>query len=468
MFDQPEIAVGVFPGQGAYFPGCLDFIGADRELEKLVEQVDRVSAAMLGHHPIAGLRAGEPPSTQQLFADSPDTMQLAIFTTTVATHDALRRRGGAFGALIGHSMGEIAALVAGGALSVEQGASVLCHRIAVLREHATAEGGLVAVGCGRDRMDAVLALLDHAGPVIASDNGPEQVVVSGSADALRRVKAIAAAIGVPATPLLSAYPFHHTMLTTARQALAERLTGLRAAPMHTPVFSPILGRFYRADDDLAAMLSAHLVLPVDFAGTVGRLHRAGARVWVELGAGRALTNVVRSLHPDVTVLTPVTETATTIAEAAAFLVPSSTVAVPPAATVRATPVPPTATPTAPPAPPTATPTAPPAPPAPTPAAATPEVREAAGRSALPRSEIAAQLRAMYAQALEYPEEVFEDAAQLEADLGVDSVKQTELLNRIGQTFALGMRPEGMRIGEYRTFGNVVDLVHGNLASGQVR
>ncbi|MEU7608285.1 acyltransferase domain-containing protein [Micromonospora sp. NPDC049204] len=464
MFDQPEIAVGVFPGQGAYFPGCLDFIGADRELEMLVEQVDRVSAAMLGHHPIAGLRAGEPPSTQQLFADSPDTMQLAIFTTTVATHDALRRRGGAFGALIGHSMGEIAALVAGGALSVEQGASVLCHRIAVLREHATAEGGLVAVGCGRDRMDAVLALLDHAGPVIASDNGPEQVVVSGSADALRRVKAIAAAIGVPATPLLSAYPFHHTMLTTARQALAERLTGLRAAPMHTPVFSPILGRFYRADDDLAAMLSAHLVLPVDFAGTVGRLHRAGARVWVELGAGRALTNVVRSLHPDVTVLTPVTETATTIAEAAAFLVPSSTVAVPPAATVRATPVPPNLTP----APPTATPTAPPAPPAPTPAAATPEVREAAGRSALPRSEIAAQLRAMYAQALEYPEEVFEDAAQLEADLGVDSVKQTELLNRIGQTFALGMRPEGMRIGEYRTFGNVVDLVHGNLASGQVR
>jgi acyl carrier protein len=76
---------------------------------------------------------------------------------------------------------------------------------------------------------------------------------------------------------------------------------------------------------------------------------------------------------------------------------------------------------------------------------------------------------IYAAALEYPEEVFEPSAELEADLGVDSVKQTELMARLGEQFALGPRPEGMRTSDYRTFGKVVDFVSESLAlSGGAR
>ncbi|MEU8280424.1 acyl carrier protein, partial [Microbispora bryophytorum] len=53
----------------------------------------------------------------------------------------------------------------------------------------------------------------------------------------------------------------------------------------------------------------------------------------------------------------------------------------------------------------------------------------------------------------------EDAAELEADLGVDSVKQTEMFAQVAEAFGLGMRPDGFRVADYPTFGAVVDFVH---------
>ncbi|MEV0944276.1 acyl carrier protein, partial [Micromonospora wenchangensis] len=77
---------------------------------------------------------------------------------------------------------------------------------------------------------------------------------------------------------------------------------------------------------------------------------------------------------------------------------------------------------------------------------------------LDRAEVVAAVRALYARVLEYPEEVFEDDAQLEADLGVDSVKQTELFGRVAQLYGVVPPTNGFRIGDHPTFGSVVDLV----------
>jgi [acyl-carrier-protein] S-malonyltransferase len=87
-----------------------------------------------------------------------------------------------------------------------------------------------------------------------------------------------------------------------------------------------------------------------------------------------------------------------------------------------------------------------------------------GAVVLDRAEVAARIRGVYAQVLEYPEEVFEDLAELEADLGVDSVKQTELFGRVAETFGMGIRPDGLRVADYPTFGAVVDFMHGALHS----
>jgi acyl carrier protein len=67
---------------------------------------------------------------------------------------------------------------------------------------------------------------------------------------------------------------------------------------------------------------------------------------------------------------------------------------------------------------------------------------------------------MYAAALEYPEDVFTPDVELEAELGIDSVKQTELLARLGEQYALPPRPADFRLADYNTLGKVVDFVAG--------
>jgi acyl transferase domain-containing protein len=449
-----ELAVGAFPGQGAYYPGCLEGL----EGEAALGEIDAVASRMLGRDLTGTVGGAQPPSIDTLLADAPDVLQLAIFGGSLLVHGALRARGVTFTTLVGHSLGEISALTAAGAFTVREGAEIVCHRIAALREHDTSGGGLVALGCDRERAEQMLALLPEPPARVAVDNGPHQVVVSGAAETLRRITAVAAAIGVPATPLAAAHPFHHPLLAGARDAFAERIAGYRSRGLRTPVFSPILGRFYRDSDDLAALLAAHLVTPVDFGGTVRRLHAAGARIWVEVGAGRALTNLARHAAPDLTVLAPRTPQLDTVAETAAFLTmtaggpaPAAAVAVPQSAAATVAEV--TAAPPARPSPASPPPVDPP-PPA---AGPTPEAAAAPGQ-AIDREQIADRVRGLYATALEYPPEVFEDGAELEAELGVDSVKQTELLTRVGELFQLGPRPEGLRIAELRTFGRVVDFV----------
>jgi acyl carrier protein len=69
--------------------------------------------------------------------------------------------------------------------------------------------------------------------------------------------------------------------------------------------------------------------------------------------------------------------------------------------------------------------------------------------------------AAYAEAMEYPSEVFTETVELEGELGIDSVKQTEILGRIRETYKLPMLPANVRISDFKTMGQIVDLVFAN-------
>ncbi|MEV4014578.1 acyltransferase domain-containing protein [Nonomuraea angiospora] len=422
-------------------------------------------------------RAFSGESAERLLDEAPDVLQLAVFATSTAAFRALADEGARFSVLVGHSLGEIAALVAGGALDVAEGAEILCHRIIALREHDSSGGGLLALGCAMDRAQQILDLLPTSGAVIAVDNGPEQTVVSGPADALRRTSAIADAVGLSATVLRAPHPFHSPLLAAAAQDLGRRLTGYGRRGLGVPVFSPILGRYYRDSDDLGRLLAAHLVTPVRFGAAVERLHRSGVGVWVEVGAGRALTSRVLAAHRAASVHTPLLADVATLRETGRFLAPAATgprtaPTAPTAESPQATSIAeaPHPAPTA--KGPHATITADSTRAVPAAEGAQAASADSLGRAvvpdgraagAQPREAIAARVRDLYATTLEYPEEVFEDHAELEADLGVDSVKRVELMSRLGLLFELGPRPEDLRVSDYRTFGQVVDFVVDSLA-----
>ncbi|WP_371624221.1 acyltransferase domain-containing protein [Streptomyces sp. NBC_01116] len=447
MSRELDTTVALFPGQGAYRAGALKgyWESGDRTVRTTFEEVDAVAKEMIGRAVSPTVFQPSPPSPAALLESAPDVLQLAVFTTAVATHRLLAERGAAPAVHLGHSLGELAALTCAGAWDLTDAAEILCERISVLREHDDSGGVMLALGCDAERAGRIVGLIGDPGLVLAVDNG-SQSVLSGRAGPIATAEALAGQLGITRTRLRSPHPFHHPLLEKARGVLAERLAAFPSRPLDVPVYSPILGRFYRNGDDLARLLALHLVTPVEFGPAVSALHAAGARVFVETGAGRVLGALVEQARPGAYVVAPLAgrdEEAGLAAAAAALrsplargTAPASTVASPVAPAAPVVPV---------------VPAAPVAPVAVTPA---PD-----------RDELSGRVRALYAEAMEYPEEVFTDDVQLEADLGVDSVKQTELLSRLGDRFGLGLPPTGLRVADYDTFGKVVDFVAAGVTDG---
>ncbi|MGR8007767.1 acyltransferase domain-containing protein [Streptomyces hypolithicus] len=450
MNRELDLTVALFPGQGAYRPGTLKGLWerGDDTVRATFEEVDAIAKEKSGRAVSPTVFQPSPPSPATLLETAPDTLQLAVFTTAVATHRLLVERGARAGVHLGHSLGELAALTCAGAYELADATAVLCERIAVVRAHDRSGGGMLALGCSRERAERVIALIGDPDLVFAVDNGARQSVVSGPAGAIDTAAAIAAQLGIAATRLRSPHPFHNPLLADARRQLADRISAFPTRPLTVPVYSPILGRFYRDGDDLAELLALHLVTPVEFGASVAALHTWGARVFVETGAGRVLTALVAEALPGAHVVAPLAgrDDEAGLARAADALrsplagagaVSHRIAADDSAAGIEAD---------------------------------EPDVDAAftvarSAPAAVDRDDVAGRVRALYAEAMEYPEEVFTDDVLLEADLGVDSVKQTELLSRLGERFGLGVPPAGLRVADYDTFGKVVDFVAAGVTEG---
>jgi len=508
-----DICVGFLPGQGGYRPGALSRAWQRREpaVTEVFGQIDEVAVRFTGQPVTGQIFSASPPSLSDMLAGSPDLLQLAIFGQSVVAFRLIEAAGARLSCLVGHSLGEIAALVCAGAYSAGQGAQIICHRSAAVREAAAADGRMLALAADAAKGEEILHLLGSAGLALAVDNGPGQIVISGPVADLQRVATIASAINVAATPLASPAPFHNSVLAPARRELARRISGIAHDSLRIPVYSPILSRQYRDSDDLPSLLGMHLVTPVRFGAAVSRLYEAGARIFVEVGAGSALTGLAAAAYPDITVLRPLSgpDDEAALAQTVTYLAgrPPAPPATPrppaweapaaaqwdsgttrleptPAQVVSWPPVQPTALEPAAvswPAPQAAAPA--PAAAAPWPAsddlpavwaregaadAPAPAARETAASAAaagarVTREEILRGVRALYAEALEYPEDVLTEDAEFEAHLGVDSLKQTEMFTRLSKRYAIPAVPEDVT--DIDTIGKAVDFIYAALTAG---
>ena len=422
----PVQKVVVFPGQGAYQGDVLaDLAQRFPQVRQTFEVLDDV-ATRLGAPPVAAtLLQQRPPSIDELVTDAPEVLQLAIYGVSAAMHRLLADAGHAGDVLTGHSFGEISALVAGGAYTLAEGAEMVLHRNAVLRETAAPGGAMLALGCDVGQAERLLELLGDPWTVVAVENGPLQTVVSGPGDVVDVVTAMARALRWSATLLKAPYAFHSPLLAPLVAPFSARVAHLTPGPLTTPVYSPTLGRYYRPDDDLPKLVARGFVVRVRFSSALQRLHDLGATSFVECGTGHGVTGVVQRCLPAVQAVSGVELLGRATTERPAVTLAS----VPAQAT---------------------------APAAASVAPGTVSVAAAAAGGPASRADLLAEVAAMYAEALEYPVEVFTETVALEADLGIDSVKQTELLARAGERYGLGQRPEGFRLSDHDTLGKVVD------------
>ncbi|MFD5603480.1 acyltransferase domain-containing protein, partial [Streptomyces sp. NPDC127064] len=471
----------LFPGQGG-FDGVALRRAADGypQVRAVFERIDTVTREAHGRELSPTLFRDTPVELAELLKDEPWVSQLAIYGTGLAAHHILTEHGVRPSALMGHSLGEITALVAAGGYSVEDGARIVLSRTAAIAGRDGGTGAMVALAASPARSRHLIALVENERLAVATENHAAQTVLSGPREAIAQVKAIAEHLNIGCAPLDAGFAFHNPALASAAPDFAAAVRGLARGRLDTPVYSPILQRFYDQDESLADRLADHFTLPVRFSSAVAFLHEHGARTFVEAGGRAALTSLVpkslgtadgltvlatlamgrgntlrlsdtlaelrqaglatgdgleslrQYLAPELSAAEFSTFWTTTGHEVAALvnrrLSDFRTALEDGAGAQDSAPVEPGAS--------------------------------AAGVPG--REEVFVTVRGLYAQALEYPEEVFTPGVLLEAELGVDSVKQVELLSRASEHFGLPPRGSDFRLADYETLDKIADLIHHEL------
>ncbi len=231
--------------------------------------------------------------------------QLALFTAGVAAFSALSEPlRELVGAAAGHSIGEYAAAVAAGALTLEDGARLVRIRGELMAEAGkTAPGAMAAVlGLDRSLLEEACAETDGV-VVIANDNSPGQLVISGEADAVARAGEIAKAKGAKrAITLNVSGAFHSPLMREAAAGMGESLRGIQFPTPRFALYMNVTAEPLRDASELPGLLERQLSSPVRWTECVRNMVRDGVDTFVECGVGEVLSGLIRRIEPSVLTL----------------------------------------------------------------------------------------------------------------------------------------------------------------------
>jgi len=195
-------------------------------------------------------------------------------------------------AVVGHSVGEVAAACVAGILTLEQAAKIIVLRGRFMDECHAEGGTMLAVGMSPDEARAVIAKHDRT-VSIAAFNGPRSLTLSGLRSSLEVIAAELESKSIFARFLQVSHPFHHAMMQPAADALKEALGDLTPSAENIPFFSTVTGKRHEGVFCDAGYWSRGVRQPVEFSTAIGAVAEFGTDVWLEIGAHPAL---VRSIQ----------------------------------------------------------------------------------------------------------------------------------------------------------------------------
>ncbi|BBY30729.1 type I polyketide synthase [Mycolicibacterium sediminis] len=268
-------AVWVFSGHGSHWPGMgRELLAAEPVFARVVDEVDEVFATELGFSARAALESGDLGGT--------DRVQALTFAMQVGLAAVLRERGVTPAAVIGHSVGEVAACVVSGVFTLRHGAAVACHRARGFRSVA-GEGAMALVRLPFDEAERRLA--GRTDVVAAISASPESTVISGLVDAVEAVGASWSDDGVVVRRVNTDVAFHSPAMDALTGDLARNVAALAPSlDADVPLYSTALTdpRSTAARD--AAYWVANLRGRVRFAEAVTAAAEDGHRLFLEVSA----------------------------------------------------------------------------------------------------------------------------------------------------------------------------------------
>ncbi|MDO5757767.1 MAG: ACP S-malonyltransferase [Rhodobacterales bacterium] len=234
--------------------------------------------------------------------------QPALMATSLAALRALEAKGVSLEAasfVAGHSLGEYSALAAAGALSIADTARLLRIRGRAMQEAVPVGQGAMAALLGLDFAAVQDIAAEAAGAEVcqaANDNDPGQVVVSGHKDAVERAVDLAKARGAKRAMLLPvSAPFHCALMQPAADVMRAALEEVPMDAPAVPLVSNVLAKAVSDPDEIRALLVAQVTGSVRWRESVQYMAAQGVTETWEIGAGKALSGMVRRIARDVAV-----------------------------------------------------------------------------------------------------------------------------------------------------------------------
>ena len=288
----------VFPGQGAQTIGMGKALAdayptAKAVFDEVNEALNEDLSALIWNGDIADLTLTR-------------NAQPALMATSIAAMRALASEGvdiSAASFVAGHSLGEYTALAATGALSLSDTARLLRVRGTAMQEAVPVGIGAMAALLGLDFETARAVAQEAAqGEVCqaANDNDPNQVVVSGHKAAVERALIIAKEKGAKRAMLLPvSAPFHCSLMAPAADVMASALEGVEITAPNVPLVANVAATAVTDPAEIRSLLVAQVTGSVRWRESVGYMAARGVTEIWEIGAGKALSGMIRRVDKSI-------------------------------------------------------------------------------------------------------------------------------------------------------------------------
>lgn len=294
----PRIAF-VLPGQGAQWVGMArELIEREPAFRAALERCDEAARRFVDWSIMGQLAAA--PDSEDFLLSRIDVIQPVLVALAIAYAELLRSVGVEPDAVVGHSMGEVAAAAIAGALDLDQAMQVVSARSRLMRR-VSGQGAMALVDLPMAELDGRLAGVKDRVSAAAS-NGPRSSVISGAPEAVAEVMAGLERDGVFCRLVKVDVASHSPQMEPLAAELATALSGLTPACAGVPIYSTALGRRAEGQAFDASYWARNLREPVLFSTAVGQLAEAGVTVFLELGPHPILLPSVQQTAPTATAI----------------------------------------------------------------------------------------------------------------------------------------------------------------------
>lgn len=281
----------MFPGQGS------QTVGMGKELYDKYDQVKQLyeKANEVLNINITDIMFNGPQET----LTETENAQPALLLSSIAVFSLLQEENISPVMTVGHSLGEYSALVAAGALNVEEALPLVKTRGRLMEEAFPKGQGTMAAVLGmdeatiRDHLDKI----DHDEVVdIANLNCPGQIVISGSRDGIEQASEILKEAGARRViPLNVSGPFHSRLMKPANEKFQQSLEKVTINDAKVPVYANVTASAVTDKEEIKQLLIQQLYSPVRFEESIRNMMKEEIDAFVELGTGNVLCGLVRKI-----------------------------------------------------------------------------------------------------------------------------------------------------------------------------